>query len=432
MLDALAVIADKARNNPKEKFNSLMHHLSPSRIEQCVRKMSKHTSAGTDGVSRDQALQHLDWILPPILEALHQKRYAPPPVRRTYIPKGNGGQRPLGIPTVVDRGVQAAMTQILESIYEQDFLPCSFGYRPGLGCHHALATVGDAIFKEGLSVVLEVDIRNFFGTLKHGWLLEFLGHRIADRRILTSVESWLKAGVMEEGTIEIPEDGTPQGGSISPLLANVYLHYVLDLWWDRKMSKALRGKSRLVRYCDDFVILFETIEDAREVLSLLKLRLANFGLSVAEEKTHITDLRSADKTGKNHVSFLGFDILRMKSRTGKAYKVVYQTNGKRYSRALRTIRDRLKEAMHWRLSDQAAMLNSILRGNFRYYGLPGNSKKLELLHYEVCRIWRVVLSRRSQRGYVNWEQMKEILSAHPLMYPKLTYTYNSIGSLVRL
>ncbi|MBF0107037.1 MAG: hypothetical protein HQM16_17140 [Deltaproteobacteria bacterium] len=247
-----AQIAVKARSNPKERFNNLMHHLTPKLVEECLLKIPRNSSSGTDKMTREQAQKHLSWLLPPIMQQIHQGNYEAPPVRRVYIPKADGKQRPIGVPQVVDRAIQGSMSRILNEIYEQDFLPSSFGFRPGLGCHHALATIQASLSRWNMNHVLEVDIRDFFGSLSHGWLMEFLELRIGDKRVLKLIKAWLKAGVMEKGQWQpATGTGTPQGGSISPLLANIYLHYVLDLWFEKKIRKQLRRKAQLVRYADD-------------------------------------------------------------------------------------------------------------------------------------------------------------------------------------
>lgn len=248
----LTRVAARARSHPKEQFTSLMHHLTPELIAKRLDKMSDATSAGVDGMSVSTVRKHLDWMLPPVLQKIHEGRYVAPPVRRVHIPKVDGGKRPIGIPTVVDRAVQAGMAKILEGIYEADFTKSSFGFRPGIGCHQALATVGKLVNDQRLYFALEVDIRDFFGSLDHGWLRKFVRLRIGDERVLKLIDSWLKAGVMTEaGQWQESERGTPQGGSISPLLANIYLHYVLDLWWDKVIKKRLKGRTHLVRYADD-------------------------------------------------------------------------------------------------------------------------------------------------------------------------------------
>jgi hypothetical protein len=220
-----AAIAAKARTNPKEQFNNLLHHLTYELVAECLDEIPRSSAAGVDGMSVKQARENLSWLLPPILKQIHEGRYTPPPVRRVYIPKADGSKRPLGVPAVIDRAIQGAMAKVLNEIYEQDFLKCSFGFRRGLGCHHALATINELLYRQRMEHVLEVDIRDFFGSLSHEWLMRFLRLRIGDRRVLALIQAWLKAGIFEEGRWQEVERGTPQGGSASPLLANIYLHY---------------------------------------------------------------------------------------------------------------------------------------------------------------------------------------------------------------
>jgi group II intron reverse transcriptase/maturase len=244
--------------NPKECFNNLLHHLTYELVEECLSKIPKSSGVGVDGMTVEQARENLSWLLPPILKQIHEGKYEPPAVRRVYIPKTNGQLRPIGVPAVLDRAIQAAMTRILNEIYEQDFLKCSFGFRPGLGCHHALATVNEQLHHWKSEHVLVVDIQNFFGSLSHEWLMKFLKLRVGEPRVLRLIESWLRAGVLEDGEWHKMEQGTPQGGSISPLLGNLFLHYVLDLWFERKIKPKFFGKANLVH-------------------TLVKARLAQFG-----------------------------------------------------------------------------------------------------------------------------------------------------------
>jgi len=396
-----ARIAAKARSNPKEKFGNLMHHLSHAMIEENLRKIPKNSAPGVDGMTVEQAQKNLSWLLPPLLSQIHKGQYLAPPVRRVLIPKTDGKQRPIGVPEIVDRSIQAGMAQILNEIYEQDFLPCSFGFRPGLGCHHALATVNELMSKYKMNFALEVDLRDFFGSLNHEWLRKFLEFRIGDKRVLKLIDSWLKAGVMDKDRWQATEIGTPQGGSISPLLANVYLHYVLDLWFDKKVKKQLRGNAHLVRYADDFIILFQSREDIEYVKPLLKTRLGQFGLTVSEAKTHTTNLTPRENGSgheRRHMTFLGFSIFRAKNRSQTGHKTMFQTESKRFTRAKAAMKEKLYGMMHWELKTQAERINSILRGHYNYYGLAGNTKKLHAFWNETVLYWRYCLSRRSQAG----------------------------------
>jgi RNA-directed DNA polymerase len=430
-----ARIAARARVNPKEKFTSLLHHLTPELIKECLQKTPLSSATGTDGMTVSQARQNLDWLLPDILKQIHDGRYKAPAVRRVHIPKPDGRQRPIGVPQVVDRAIQAGAAAILNEIYEQDFLQCSFGFRPGLGCHHALATINELMYGRGMSFALEVDIRDFFGSLDHGWLRRFLELRIGDKRMLKLIESWLRAGVMEDGRWRPSEVGTPQGGSVSPILANVYLHYVLDLWFEKKIKRQLAGDAHLVRYCDDFVILFRRQEDVDNVRTLLKARLAQFGLVMADEKTHKTDLTPRPRgegADRRRMSFLGFDIFRSKRRDGNGWRTTFQTEGKRFSRAKHRMKEQLHRMMHRDVGDQAERINAILRGHFNYYGIAGNGRRITTYYYEVVCYWRKCLSKRSQRGEITWTKMRKLLSQNPLHPPRIRLTYRDLATYARL
>jgi group II intron reverse transcriptase/maturase len=428
-----ARIAAKARSNPKEKFNNLMHHLTHELIREHLERIPVKSAPGADGMTVAAALENLDWILPPILKAIHQGRYEAPPVRRVYIPKANGGQRPIGIPEVIDRAIQAAMTTILNEIYEQDFLKCSFGFRPGLSCHHALATIF-SLRSFQTDYALEVDIRDFFGTLNHDWLRKFLGLRIGDQRVLKLIDSWLLAGVMENGKWQATERGTPQGGSISPLLANIYLHYVLDLWFERKIKARLMNRVRLIRYADDFVIFSESRNDADVMQRLLVTRLAQFGLAIAEEKTHKTDLTLRRNRGKDrrHIEFLGFTILKARPRNGSRPKTIAQTERKRFSRAKAAMKEKLTRMMHWDVETQAEKINAMLRGHYNYYGFAGNERGVRRFWNFTIIQWRRVLSRRNQGKEMSWKKMAELQEKYETPYPKIHIKYCDLPSYVVL
>lgn len=430
----LARVAARARKSAKEQFNNLMHHLTPELIAKQLDKTTLKSATGIDGMTVEQARKNVGWLIRTPMEQIHKGQYKAPPVRRVYIPKADKERRPIGIPTVIDRALQAGMADILNQIYEQDFLECSFGFRPGIGCHNALATIGDLVYKRGMNYALEVDIRDFFGSLSHKWLGKFLEHRISDKRVLKLVGAWLRAGVMEEGKWCKTDRGTPQGGSISPLLANVYLHYVVDLWFEKTIKKQLRGNANLVRYCDDFVMLFQNREDVDYVHTLLRARLGQFGLEMAEEKTHRTDLTPRKNKGRDRrrMTFLGFGIYKSKKWRGIGYKVIFQTEGKRYARAKKLMKERLRRIMHMDLNYQTRVINSILRGHMNYYGIAGNSRRIRNFCYEVERYWRRCLGRRSQKGKLSWAKMRKILNKHPLIKPKIRIGYQLLGAYSRL
>lgn len=430
-----AAIAAKARSQPKEQFNSLLHHLTYELIEESLANISRSSAVGVDEMTVEEARKHLSWLLPPILKQIHEGRYEAPPVRRVYIPKADGKERPIGIPAVIDRAIQAAMATILNEIYEQDFLKSSFGFRPGLSCHHALATINELLYCRKMNHVLEVDIRDFFGSLSHEWLGRFLRHRISDQRVLKLIEAWLKAGVMEEGKWQVAEQGTPQGGSISPLLANIYLHYVLDLWFEKKIKPKYDGKANLVRYADDFCLFFRHPSAVETMKVLLKARLAQFGLSIAEEKTHATivGVRENDDThGRRQITFLRFTIYQSKNRNQTAPKTVFQTQGQRFSRAKTAMKEKILRMRHWPVEQQIKVINAVLRGHFNYYGIAGNAKKLQEFWNLTRREWKHSLSNRSQNGRINWESFKALLDKYPMAFPRLKLSYPQLSTYVRL
>jgi RNA-directed DNA polymerase len=430
----LSQISARARNDRDSKFNNLAHHISPDLIQLIIKEIPKTSSAGPDGLSRDETLANLDWMLKRRLYQIHKRCYEAEPVRRVNIPKADGGTRPLGVPSIIERGIQGATALVLEQIYEQVFLTSSFGFRPERGCHNALATLSHSIKHEGMNFALEVDIRDFFGSLDHGWLLRFLAHRISDARILDLIKSWLKAGILEEGKyLEAGESGSPQGGSISPILANIYLHYVLDLWFEH-VKKRLNCKARLIRYADDFVIMFERAEDAVTVEKLLKIRLKEFGLEMAEEKTHRTDLRLREREGndRRHISFLGFEVFNQKTSSGRGSRVTFKTQSKRLSRSKQKLKETMKEIMHWDPEQQCKRINLTLQGHYQYYGFPGNSASLAKYHCLSVRMWKQFLTRRSQNSKMNWEKYKAHLESRSLILPKLHVRYTDLAKYVRL
>lgn len=430
-----AAIAAKARTNPKEQFNNLLHHLTYELVEECLGEIPRSSAAGVDGMSAKQARDNLSWLLPPILKQIHEGRYTPPPVRRVYIPKTGGAKRPIGIPAVIDRAIQGAMAKVLNEIYEQDFLKCSFGFRRGLGCHHALATINEVLYRQRMEHVLEVDIRDFFGSLSHEWLRRFLELRIGDGRVLKLIQAWMKAGIFEEGRWQEVEKGTPQGGSISPLLANIYLHYVVDLWFERKIKPQFRGQAALVRYADDFCVFFEHATEVDTMRTLLQARLGQFGLTLAEEKTHQTNLgarTNAETHQRRKLTFLGFTIYRTRSVGKTVVKTVFQTEGKRFSRAKAAMKQRLRRMMHQPVEQQARTIHQILHGHFNYYGIAGNAQKLHAFWNFTRKEWKHSLSKRSQKGRLTWEDLESLWTQHSMALPRLRLSYPQLAAYVRL
>jgi RNA-directed DNA polymerase len=419
-------IAALARQNPQMGFTSLNHHLDVSWLEEAFAGTRQDGATGVDHQTAAQYAEGLRDNLRDLLERCKSGSYVAPPVRRVYIPKGTGGDlRPLGIPTFEDKVLQRAVLMLLEPIYEQDFRDCSYGFRPKRSAHQALEALRNGLMALGGGWVLDVDIRKFFDTLDHAQLRELLHQRVRDGVVLRLIGKWLHAGVLEDGAVTCPEAGTPQGGVISPLLANIYLHYVLDVWFEDQVRPRMRGRCFLIRYADDFVMAFEHEDDARRVLEVLPKRMARFGLTVHPEKTRL--VRFGRPTGRGLVprskrpgsfDFLGFTHHWGRSRRG--YWVVRQKTARsRFTRAVRTIAQWCRTYRHRPVPEQHATLSQKLRGHDAYYGLTGNSRCLSEFHRAATRVWHKWLSRRSWAGHLNWPRFKRLLERFQLPPPRV-------------
>src|SRR5919108_694359 len=392
MAPGLERIAAKARQEPKLCFTSLAHHIDAERLWRNLCHVPRHTAPGSDGQTVDELKQDFVAWSEATLHAVHTQGYRPPPVRQTYIPKpGKRELRPLGVPCIGDRVLQRSVTDVLTAIYEQDFLPCSFGGRPGVGAHHALTTLHEVIAGKPVSWVYEADLRNFFGSLDHEWLLRFVQHRVGDPRILRLIRRWLKAGVLEGGVIESSDEGVPQGGSISVVLSNLYLHYVLDLWFARIVKPRLHGEAYLTRYLDDFVVCFQHRADAERFQQVLVKRLAKFALALEPTKTRLVAFgrfaeRKAKGQGKRRetLTFLGLTLYCTRNRRGN-FKVGWRTDKTRLRRSLATFHQLLQIIRHEALKEQAEQINQGLRGHYTYYGVAGNLGSLQRVHRSVER-----------------------------------------------
>jgi RNA-directed DNA polymerase len=415
-------IAMLARQMPTVALTSLSHHIDIEWMKEALLRTRADGATGVDGVTCEEYVRNLEVNLQDLLDRAKTGRYRAPPVRRVYIPKGERGSetRPIGIPTFEDKLLQRAVLMALEPVYEQDFRKCSYGFRPGRSAHEALESLRTQFMEMGGGWLIEVDIRKFFDTLDHTHLQDLLRQRVRDGVLLRLIGKWLNAGVLEEGRISYPDAGTPQGGVISPLLANVYLHEVLDKWFEDEVLPRLKGRAFLVRFADDLVIGFEQEDDARRVMAVLPKRFGKYGLTLHPAKTRLIPFSRPGKGGPGAPSpgtfdFLGFTHYWGKSRRG--YWVIKQETAKgRFSRGLRRIAEWCRGNRHRPIKEQQRILSLKLRGHFGYFGITGNSNALTRFSHEVRHIWHKWLSRRSQRG-MTWEKFNALLGRYPLPPP---------------
>ena len=421
-------IAELAGKSPAMAFTSLNQYLDAEWLRYAYECTRKDGAVGADGQTAQDYAANLEQNLQSLLDRLKSGRYRAPPVRRHYIDKSDGGQRALGIPSFEDKVAQRAIVMLLEPIYEQDFRNCSFGFRSGRNAHQALEVIRRGILVQRARWVLEVDVRKYFDSIDHAKLRELLARRVTDGVVRRMIDKWLKAGVLEQGQLSYPGSGTPQGGVISPMLSNVFLHYVLDEWFATQVQSRLRGVSALIRYCDDFVMLFACKDDAERVQAVLGKRLGRFGLQVHPEKTRLIDFRSpAERVGvqtalPTSFTFLGFLHIWGKTRAGKT--TMWQRTAKdRLARALRAINQQCRFMRSWPLADQQRRLSRMLEGHFAYFGITGNYRRLAAVVWQTRRIWRKWLSRRSWRSYVTWEQFLRLVATYPLPAPRIVHRY---------
>jgi len=391
--------------------------------------LKRQSAPGVDGETWYHYQENLEENLEDLSRRLKSGGYRAKPVRRVYIPKADGRERPIGIPALEDKIVQRATVEVLNGIYEEDFLGFSYGFRPGRNQHNALDAVTVGIESKKVNWVLDADIRGFFDSIDHEWLLKFIEHRIADQRVIRHVKKWLKAGVLEQGRRIEVKDGTPQGGSISPLLANIYLHYAFDLWahaWRRKQAS---GDVIVVRYADDFIVGFERRDDAERFLDELRERLARFHLELHPEKTRLIEFgrraatdrkRRGDKKPETF-NFLGFTHMCSTRKSG-GFTVRRKTQRKRMVAKLSSINVELRRRMHEPIAKVGEWLRSVLRGHYNYYAVPHNSRTLSVFRWRVARVWKSVLSRRSDKGEFDWKQMIRLIERW-LPKPRVLHPY---------
>ncbi len=413
----LEQVRQTAKSNKDVKFTALMHHIYRiDTLRFAYSQLKRQAAAGVDGETWRHYGEALETNLQSLSHRLKRGAYRAKPVRRVYIPKADGRQRPLGVTALEDKLVQRATVEVLNQIYETDFLGFSYGFRPGRSQHQALDALWCGLDGSRVNWVLDLDVRSFFDTLSHAWLVQFLQHRIADRRVVRLIQKWLNAGVLEEGKRTQVEAGSPQGGSASPLLANTYLHYVFDLWTQAWRKKQAHGDVIVVRYADDIVVGFEFKDDAERFWSELKERMQKFQLELHPEKTRLIEFgrhaaanRKRAGLGKPETfDFLGFTHICGKTKKGR-FMVLRQTVRKRMQAKLQEVKTELRRRMHDPAPEVGEWLKSVVGGHIRYFGVPGNRYALAHFRLTVSRLWHHVLKRRSQKGRVQWERMQRLI-----------------------
>jgi RNA-directed DNA polymerase len=413
---ALDRIRKVAKERKKERFTALFHHISIDLLEEAFFELEEHAAPGVDRLTWKDYEADLERRLEDLHDRVQRGAYRALPSRRVYIPKPDGRQRPLAVAALEDKIVQRAVVALLNAIYEEDFLGISYGFRPGRGTHDALDALCVGIDSRKVSWILDADIRSFFDTVNQEWLIRFVEHRIGDRRIIRLIQKWLKAGVLEEGVVSVSDQGTGQGAVISPLLANIYLHYALDLWAVRWRQRQVTGDMIIVRYADDFIVGFQHESDARGFLDEMRERLQKFALTLHPEKTRLIEFgrfaaerRKRRGLGKPETfNFLGFTFICGKTRQGK-FQIKRKTRADRMRVKLKMVQEEMRRRMHQPISQQGKWLGRVVRGYFNYHAVPTNSLALVAFRTEIARRWRRVLIRRSERTKLNWTQMKRLI-----------------------
>jgi RNA-directed DNA polymerase len=426
---ALGRVRQAAERDKEVKFTALLHHVDVEALEAAFWRLRRQAAPGEDGVRWADYGRDLEANLQDLHDRVHRGAYRPKPSRRVFIPKTDGRQRPLGIATTEDKIVQSAVVEVLNAIYETDFIGFSYGFRPGRSQHDALDALTTGLLRKKVNWVLDADIRDFFTSLDHGWLEKFLEHRIGDKRVLRLIQKWLKAGVIEDGSWAESEEGTPQGATVSPLLANVYLHYVFDQWAEQWRRRQARGDMVVVRYADDFVVGFEHREDAERFQAELSERLAKFGLELKVEKTRLIEFgrfaagnRAERGLGKPETfDFLGFTHICAKTRGGR-FKLKRITVARRMRAKLKEVKTELRRRWHQAIPEVGRWLRSVVQGHLAYYAVPGNFEAIRAFREQVKRLWRRALQRRSQRTKATWERVQRLVDRW-LPKPRVLHPY---------
>jgi len=412
---ALERIRQVARERKKEKFTALFHHISTDLLDEVFYELKKNAAAGVDGLTWQEYEADLERNIEGLHDRLHRGAYRALPSRRVYIPKPDGRQRPLAVAALEDKIVQRAAAAVLNAIYEEYFLGFSYGFRPGRGAHDAMDALVVGITSKKVNFILDADIRSFFDTVSQEWLIKFVEHRIGDQRMIRLIRKWLKAGVLEDGVVTVSDMGTGQGAVISPLLANIYMHYVVDLWAERWRQHEATGDMIFVRYADDFIVGFQHESDARRFLDALRTRLAEFALSLHPEKTRLIEFgrfaaenRKRRGLGKPETfNFLGFTFICGKSRRGK-FLIKRKTRRDRMRAKLQAVKEELRRRMHQPIPTMGKWLEQVVKGYFNYHAVPTNSRALQAFRNAIIRRWRWTLCRRSEKADIVWDKMLKL------------------------
>lgn len=422
MSPGLLRVAERARREPKGRFHSLAHLIDEAALERAFRELRNDAAVGVDGVTKEAYGANLEDNLRDLHRRLREGRYRHQPIRRVHIPKDDDRTRPIGISTLEDKIVQGAVREVLEAVYEQDFRECSYGFRPELGCHDALRELDRVVHRGKVRRLLEADIRSFFDSLDRDKLKEMLKARVPDGSIQRLVGKCLNVGVLDGEEFATPDRGTAQGSSLSPLLGNIYLHYVLDVWFEDVIKPSLEGKAHLIRYADDFVIGFERQEDAEAVMDALAARMRQFGLELHPDKTRLVPFgrpqRGGGRKGPGTFDFLGFTVHWRRTRRG-GWRVALKTRSARLRKAAKAIHEWCRRHRHRPIKEQHKALCRRIQGHFNYFGVNGNTRCLAVIVYHAERSWYKWLKRRSNRTRLNWERFQGILVAYPLPAPRV-------------
>lgn len=421
MSPGLMKVAERAKRHPEVRMLALAHHIDEPALERAYRRLRKVAAVGVDEVTVEEYGEKLAVNLQALRARMKAGQYRHQPIRRVNIPKDNGTTRPIGISTVEDKIVQGALRDVLEAIYEQDFLDCSYGFRPRRSAHDAIRALKGVVDRGDANYIVEADIVSFFDSIDRKMLMEMLRGRIADEKLMRLVGKCLHVGVLDGERYLEPDEGTAQGSSLSPLLGNIYLHHVLDVWFQREVQPRLRGRSALVRYADDFVICFQLEEDAERVWRVLAQRFAKYGLTLHPKKTRRFSFRAprdGDDSGGETFDFLGFTSYWRRTRSGMQ-RVAFRTRGVRLRRAINAATEWCRRHRHDPVGAQHLALSRKLKGHYGYFGVNGNISALHQLRYWVTRAWRHWLDRRSQRAHMTWKRFRELLTRYPLPAPRI-------------